>query len=146
MKRPGHPNNGFVCEVLAIDFGVGRQGMIFGQRGKQLIVPNAVRFETRCVGWQLNDSRLEHSFEEQFDLGRRIGAVQCEPRSRHSFSKFGLESDEQRWPEPRTIADGEYPCIATTCRVTAFHCALEIRKGLPGLSHESRARSGQNNL
>jgi hypothetical protein len=74
--------------------------MIFAQRGNQLIVPNGVSFEARCLGRQFNDFRLERSFEEKFDLSCRIGAMR---RAQHSPGKFGLDSNQQGWRERGTI-------------------------------------------
>ena len=94
MKRSRDPDDRFVCEILVIDFRVGRQGMILRKRGNQLIVPDTAHFEALSIGRQFDDSRLDRSFEKQFDLSRRIGAAQRESRSWHPLGKRGLESDE----------------------------------------------------
>ena len=96
MKRSRDPDDRFVCEILVIDSRVGRQGMILRKRGNQLIVPDTAHFEALSIGRQFDDSRLDRSFEEQFDLSRRIGAAQRESRSWHPLGKRGLDSEDGR--------------------------------------------------
>src|SRR5579883_270771 len=109
-------------------------------------MPNAVRFEALSIRRQLNYSRLDRSFEEQFDLSCRICAVQREPRVRNSLRKRRFERNEYRGPEPGTVANREHSAISATRRITVFHRALDMCERLPGLSHESAASRGQNNF